>query len=138
MAAEFPKLVDAPPTLYLPGGKEHDGFLLYKLLDNPDISVSLEPRKIRLLLALSEALEADAALAPPARGWRRPEHLIGGKYRVEPQTMRSYSSLIRKAVRKAFRAIHKGLPIPILLEHRRGLGVRLATPLEIIDRTEDG
>ena len=131
------------PTLYLPGGGGWDGFLFLPLTQRVTVAVKLTPSKVRLLVALAEAMRADAGLSRAARGWRRPERLArivadqtGWGYMVEAQTVRAYLAQIKRAVRKEVRAARRGAKVPQLLEHRRGLGVRLATDrLMIVEGT---
>ncbi len=130
------------PTLYLPAGRDRDGFLLLGLDDGSLLPVPLTAAKARVLVALAEAQREDAALVWPARGWRRPERLAqmmaGDAYPVEAQTVRAYLVQLKRSIEEAAAAAGKPAPPP-LLEQRRSIGVRLAGErFQVIDGTREG
>ncbi len=132
------------PVLYLPAGAEAAGFLWFELPDG-QIGCCTRIRGVlaRLLIAMHDAMQADAHVPWPARGWRSAEKLaqaIGeAGVGVEIETIRKYLSQLQKSVRNAFENAGKADKVPLLVERRRGLGARLGTArLKIIDRNATG
>jgi hypothetical protein len=138
-------------TLLLPGGPESGGFLMVPHPDSESaVEVELLPAKVRVLLALRQAMEADAGLPETIRGWRSPlaiSELIAAQSRwsvpLEPQTVRTYVTDIHRRIRERVRGRHRVTArrpsqqshrdVPQLFERRRHFGIRLACPLHVID-----
>ena len=132
------------PRLYLPAGRDGRGFLIFSPSPKETTLIELTPSLIRPILALQEGRQATRHLPLPARGWMsasklaeaiagRDDHLL----ETEEQTVRAYISKINKEIRRA--AARSGREGPVLIEHRRLLGFRLATDrLVVIDGTNAG
>lgn len=136
-----------PPTLFAPGGLTNRGFLILPVRDalgeRRYLSVGLRPAQMRAIAVLTEAMREDQHLPRNARGWRRVEKLAESidrlwGYTLEKESIRSYLTAIRRAVREA--ALQSpGIQLREVIEHQNGLGARLGWPdLRIIDGADPG
>lgn len=113
------------------------GLLKLQLGDGQTITVAINGRHIRVLLALQDAHEAEQDLAAAERGWLNDQLLAEAYMRgdramlpPEPATIAGYRAQINHRIRQATPA---GQDAPKLFRWQRCVGVRLVEKLDIDD-----
>ena len=108
------------------------------------MTFAVRPSWVRLLLALHEALNCDAASGyePEVCGWRTPDQIAqsmverGGGYKIEHESVRVYASNIEAAVHKAVSGTWNGAseqaPFPGVFENKRKIGKRLSPKIRFV------
>ncbi len=128
------------PMLRLPAGPGQGGFLILDLEGRDgqrvEVVVKLDARLVHVVLALRSVMEAEQNASWPARGWCSASILCQmveaqTQYRISEKAVRNYISQIRTRIVRAVRGVadklNNPLPPHLLIEGKRGLGVRLAT-----------
>lgn len=126
------------PVLQVPDdimkGSERGGYLHFEVdipgVKSAQIAVYLSPALTSLLLELAKAYDDDRKCPEPARGWCQAESLAEKRY-IDPRTVWSYLSQIRRRIRNEVRSTSEDLPIPKMFKTRRKSGVRLTCPLRV-------